>query len=233
MDYSTIEVQTPRGEAVTLFHREGYTDLSTIGAIFNLWGTLHDEYGLAALHPSTFLDIGGHIGAVTIAVLVDNPECRAVIVEPLPENLAIIEANLEATGVRHRATVVSGAIGKGKEQRVGYTLARVENADDIHRYVGSPVGRDYAGQAITSKVYRLGDLLDMLNPNGRIDLAKIDCEGCEWIALADKAASRVDLWRGEYHAGDPEQLVAMLPGHDVIYEAHDHGATGMFTAVTR
>lgn len=230
MDYSTIEVQTPRGNTVTLFHREGFTDLSTIGAIFKLWGTLHDEYGLAALQPSTFLDIGGHIGAVTVAVLVDNPDCRAAIVEPLPENIEIIEANLEATGVRARATVIHGAIGKGKSQKVGYTLAR--DAEANHRFIGAPMPNDYAGESVTAKVYRLSDLMDILSPD-RIDLAKIDCEGCEWVALADKAASRADLWTGEYHGGDPEQLVAMLPGHDVTYEAHDHGATGMFTATSR
>lgn len=233
MYLATIDVQTPRGKDVTLFHREGYTDLSTIGAIFRLWGQLHDEYGLAALHPRTFLDIGGHIGTVTVAVLVDNPECRAVIVEPLPENIDVIKANLEATGVADRCEVLQGGIGDGDTVRVGYTLARVENADDIHRFVGSPVPDDYAGEAITANTYAVRTLVDRLG--GHVDLAKWDCEGCEWIGLEAPAIVDIDMIVGEYH-GDPgpDGLQYHLGAFfELTTEPHDHGATGMFTAVRR
>src|SRR3546814_6894147 len=50
----------------------------------------------------------GHIGAVTVAVLVDNPECRAVILEPLPENIAAIHQILDEAGVADRAIVIYG-----------------------------------------------------------------------------------------------------------------------------
>lgn len=233
MDYSSIEVQSPRGQDVTLYHREGTTDLSTIGSIFRLWGTLHDEYGFGDLTPATFLDIGGHIGTATVSVLVDNPECRAVIIEPLPENIDIIRANLEATGVADRATVVHGAIGKGSEVRIGYTLARIPDAPANHRYVGAPVADDYAGESMVSPTYPLGDLIDLLG--GTVDLGKIDCEGCEWTALRSKDAKRVTRWVGEYHGGGgPDDLVKYLgKTHEVTTEAHDHGATGLFTAVAR
>lgn len=227
----TIDVQTPRGANVTLYHREDTTDLSTIGAIFRLWGNLDDEYGLGELHPRTFLDIGGHIGAVTVSVLVDNPQCRAVILEPLPENRGMIAANLLAAGVADRAVIVEGAIGEGSEQRIGYTLARVPNAGSIHRYVGSPVEDDYAGEAMTAPVYPLGDLLDMLGD--RVDLAKVDCEGCEWPLLRSSDIRRVDRWVGEYHDGDPTRIGAALPDHEVTYEPHEQGGTGLFAAVRR
>lgn len=232
MSISDIDVWTPRGVRLKLHYRDDTTDLSTIGSSFRLWGTLHDEYGLGTLRPRTFLDIGGHIGTVTVSVLVDNPECRAVVLEPLPENIEMIERNLDAAGVRDRAVVVQGAIGAGKEQRIGYTLARVPDADDIHRYVGSPVPDDYQGDAITAPVVDLGALLDTLGP-GDIDLAKIDCEGCEWVALRAPCASRVLRWVGEYHGngGRGSDLPGMLPDFDVTVDPHDHGATGLFTAV--
>lgn len=227
---STIEVQSPRGRPVLLHHREGTTDLSTIGSIFRLWGTLHDEYSFGAMHPRTFLDIGGHIGTATVSVLVDNPDARAVIVEPLPENIGVIEANLAENGLTERAVVVQAAIGSEKTQRIGYTLARVSNAGANHRYVGSPVDDDYTGEAMTSPTVPLSALLDQLSKD-RIDLAKIDCEGCEWVALRQPCANRVDRWVGEYHgrpgAGD---IAAMLSDYHVTIAPHDHGATGLFTA---
>lgn len=231
--FGYIGVHTPRGNSVSLYHREGTTDLSTIGSLFRLWGKLHDEYGFADLHPTTFLDIGGHIGTATVAVLVDNPSCRAVIVEPLPENIDAIRRNLESTGVADRATVVHAAIGAGKSQRIGYTLARVPNADDIHRFVGAPVAEDYAGDSMVSPTVTLADLLDMLGPT--VDLAKIDCEGCEWVALRSKAVSRVSRWVGEYHGGSgPDGLTKYLgKTHDLTFAPHDHGATGLFTAALR
>jgi FkbM family methyltransferase len=234
MFLDSIEVQTPRGVTVTMRYRDSAqktTDLSTIGSIFDMWGAHNDEYGLEHLYPATFLDIGGHIGTVTVAVLVDNPACRAVIIEPFAENIEVIRANLDSAGVTDRATVIHGAIGTGSEQRIGYTLARIENADDIHRFVGSPVADDYAGESIVSAVYPLADLIDLLGDT--VDLGKIDCEGCEWVALADPAASRVTRWKGEYHGGDPKRLRKLLPKHTVTYEPHDHGATGLFEAARR
>lgn len=231
--FGAIGVHTPRGNPVTLFHREGTTDLSTIGSIFRLWGTLHDEYGLAAVQPKTFLDIGGHIGTVTVAVLVDNPDCRAVVLEPLPENIDIITRNLAENGVADRATVVHGAIGKGSEQRIGYTLARVPDADAIHKYVGSPVDDDYEGASVVSATYPLGDLLDLLGDT--VDLGKIDCEGCEWVALRSKDVRRVGRWVGEYHGGGGPAEIRKHLGktHEVTVEAHEQGGTGLFTAVAR
>ena len=229
-----VGVHTPRGKLVTLAAREGTTDLSTIGAIFRLWGTLHDEYGLADQYPATFLDIGGHIGTVSVAVLADNPDCRAVIIEPLPENIEAIARNLSLNGLTDRATVIHGAIGKGSEIRIGYTLPRVPFAEEVHRYVGAPVGADYTGEVIVSPVYPLGDLLDLLGDT--VDLAKIDCEGCEWVALKDPAVSRVRRWVGEYHGpgGTASGLRRALgKSHRVSVAPHEQGATGMFTAVPR
>lgn len=224
MNITTEVVQTPRGAIARLYVREGTTDLSTIGAMFVLWGHTDDEYGFGQEYPRTFLDIGGHIGLCTVSVLLDNPDCRSVILEPLPENIEMLRRNLEGNGVADRATIIHGAIGTGAEQRIGYRLARVPDAEAIHEYVGSPVDDDYSGRSTMAPVYPLGDLMDLLGEE--IDLAKIDCEGCEYVALKSPDITRARKWVGEYHGPKPE-----LPGFDVDIRPHDQGGTGMFTAV--
>ena len=224
---TAIEVQTPRGKNVVMHYREGTTDLSTIGGTLYLWGKTDDEYGFSSEYPKTYLDIGGHIGITAVAVLADNPDCRAVILEPLPENIPMIEQNLAENGLSDRATLVHGAIGTGSEQKIGYRLARVPDADPAHEYVGAPMPDDYEGHSFVAPVYPLGDLIDLLGDT--VDLGKIDCEGCEWVALRSPDAKRVGTWVGEYHGeGDLD-----LDGFDVKVMPHGQGGTGNFRAVAR
>lgn len=224
-----ITVQSPRGKSVVIHDRENTCDLSIIGGTFYLWGKTDDEYGLADQYPKTFLDIGGHIGVVTLAVLVDNPECRAVILEPLPENCEAIVENLSANGVMDRATVFKAAIGDGSTQRIGYQLPRVENAPETDYYVGGSVGEDFTGVSVSVPTVTLNKLLDYLGPT--VDLAKTDCEGCEYTLFSQPGVDRVKRWVGEYHPGG--NLGELQETHDVQTMPHGQGGTGNFIAVRR
>lgn len=232
---STIDTTSPRGAAVSFVHREGTTDLSTIFATFSPWGgPPNDEYHLADLYPATFIDIGGHVGTVTVAVLVDNPECRAVVVEPLPENIEVMRENFARNGVSDRVTVLYNAIGTELFQRIGYTLARVPDVPDVHRFVGSPVSADYAGESVDIPTTTLAACFAVLGVD-TVDLMKIDCEGCEWVALMDAAIGNVKRIVGEYHGnpGIPGLEALLGKTHDLLTVPHDHGGTGMFEAVLR
>ena len=76
-------------------------------------------------------------------------------------------------------------------------------------------------------------LASLLPKRARVPFLKIDCEGCEWVALADRAIKRVDRIAGEYHGHPgPDGL------RDLLGKTHDltitpEGACGMFTAVKR
>ena len=227
-----ITVQSPRGKSVVIHDRENTCDLSIIGGTFYLWGKTDDEYGLTDLHPKTFLDIGGHIGVVTLAVLVDNPECRAVILEPLPENIEAIERNLTENGVADRALIVPGAISTERLQRVGYQLPRVPNAPETDYYVGGSVDDAFEGDTITVVGYRLDELINLTaGYEGMVDLAKIDCEGCEYTLFEQDGVERVERWVGEYHPGG--NLGTLQLTHDVKTMPHGQGGTGNFVAVRR
>lgn len=228
-----IETTTPRGNPVALWHRPDTSDLSIIFATFSPWGgPCEDEYGLAAVHVDGLaLDIGAHVGTITIALLADNPGCRVIAVEPLPENVEMIRRNLAENGYQDRCEVVWGAFGSS---RITYGY----HGDDVattNRYIGnlSMMAEENEHSVATVPVLKLAKLI----PHGA-EFAKIDCEGCEWAALREKAAHRIRHIIGEGHGStkqyDWDARIARLLGstHDVRV-IKDDGGIGLFEAVLR
>lgn len=212
-----IDVHSPRGELVRLHYREETSDLATIGSTFRLWGKLDDEYGLAHLYSDGLMvDVGGHVGSVCIAYLVDNPDARAVAVEPLPENVEMIRTNAESAGVADRLTIVAGACG----------TTRVAYGHTDHRYIGNIGGAN--GEVVTVEEVTLSALVA---EHGPVAVLKTDCEGGEWALLADPAVADVPLIVGEYHTYGPVALHALLDAtHDVTAGTEP---TGNFRAVRK
>jgi FkbM family methyltransferase len=212
-----VPLTSPRGNPVFLWCREGTSDLSTAGSVFGgvAGSPLVDEYDLADLTVTGhFLDIGGHIGTVGIAVLVDNPEATVSIVEPLPENAALIRRNLEVNGLTDRAQVFERSIGS---KTVAYGTG-------VHRYIGNIAGPSEG--AVTVPALRLSQLLPA-------QAMKLDCEGCEWKALADKRIGEVPIIFGEYHGSAPERLHLLLDKTHEVVTTPTAAAFGLFRAVAR
>lgn len=222
---SVIETTTPRGNPARLHYREETSDLSVIFSTFSPWGgPPNDEYRTADYHPRTFLDIGGHIGSVTVAVLLDNPDCKAVIVEPLPENVAMIRNNLAENDLAGRATVIAGVLGPNGSVNVSYS----EGTD---RYIGQTTTPRAGAVKVKSKCFPC-----LLKPlGGQVDLVKFDCEGCERHALLDMAYADVGAYVGEFHSPEiREGLVNALSARYVLTltGTKDDG-TGNFWAVAK
>lgn len=223
---SVIETSTPRGTPARLHHRDGTSDLAVIFSTFSPWGgPPNDEYHLADYRPRTFLDVGGHIGAVTVAVLLDNPEAKAVIVEPLPENVAMIHDNLAENGLTERATVIAGVLGPNGSVHVNYSEAGADH------FIGNTVTPRGRSVKVKSKCFPC-----LLKPfDGQVDLVKLDCEGCERHALLDMAYAEVGAYVGEFHSADiREGLVNALSARYVLTltGTKDDG-TGNFWAVAK
>lgn len=223
-----ITLTTPRGTPVTLHVREGTNDQDVLRACLT-----EDEYGLAALRlTGTAIDIGAHIGGVTIALLVDNPELHVRAVEPLRENVELLLRNLWAAGVQDRCTIHVGA-ASDTDDMVPITW-RHAGSDDArtHQFIGNqqmPAGTRHS--VINSPAVLLASLLG----DGRASFLKIDCEGCEWKVLADPAIDRVDRIHGEWHRrddNDPDALRTLLDEtHAVAFVVGDRA--GAFEAVRR
>lgn len=203
---------TPRGNGCAVFVREGTNDWNTAYSCLN-----EDEYGTRDLDfEGTFLDIGGYLGTVSLAILIDHPNTRAVIVEPIPENREMIAANLEINRLADRAKVVAGAVGVGTVT-IDYAWDGSEN-DLHHAFVGNGWGHFRKGnhRSVTYNALRFADLDD-----GSVRMVKIDCEGGEWGFLDQLGA--VPLVMGELHAVDehaPADALPLLPGHEFTFTYH-------------
>jgi FkbM family methyltransferase len=219
--------QTPRGKHVLVTLRDDTNDFNTASSTL---GT-NDEYHLADLYVTgDVLDIGGYLGTVGMAIAVDNPEARVVIVEPVPENADLCEQNAAANGVADRVTVYRGAIGpKGiTTSEIRFRYVGDSNLEH-HAFVGNssltyPDAGTIQHEAMEVETLGLQALLDrfgMTEP----EFVKIDCEGAEWPFFETATLAslrRLPLIVGEAHpVGDHvvEDMVARLSKtHDVTVD---------------
>jgi FkbM family methyltransferase len=189
-----------------------------------------DEYGLRDLYLSgRAVDIGGYLGTVAIALLLDNPNLTVECVEPIPENADLIARNAEANGVAHRLRLLRAAAGDGSPVTVRYAFG--DNENDLHHafvgnstITGSPTG---VHKSVTVPSLTPADF-----PG--VDFIKIDCEGGEWPFFA---AGSVDaaLIVGEWHpvgGHTSDDLFALLPGYDITFSGPEAGP-GEFRATRR
>lgn len=229
-DHLTGNWTTPKGQFVRMTYRAETSDWNTVASVM----LPHDEYGLRDLAlTGRAADVGAHIGSVTIALLVDNPELRVVAVEPVPDNVALIRENLALNGVADRCEVVAAAVGSGSTTTIRYGYEGSENATH-HAFIGNsaivyPDAPENPHQEATVPVLSLKDL-------GPLDFVKIDCEGGEWGFLTGAALSKVPRIHGEAHPvlghRAPDMAAQLAATHAVTFSGAnlDPGPCG-FVAV--
>ena len=231
--------RSARGVPLQFTVRLDTNDHNTVNA-----SATEDEYHLRDLPPLVgwALDIGGYLGSVAIGLAADNPDLRVICIEPVPENAALIARNVELNGfgdriiVLHNATAAPGIA----ETTVRYRYTGSELADH-HAFVGNisliegTGAVDIPHQETTVACVSLAGLAQTYGIE-RFVLVKIDCEGCEWSALADPAVALCDRIVGEWHpTGGKTQadLRALLePTHELTFEGPPEGPQE-FTAVRR
>lgn len=227
------QFKTPAGHPVTFAYREGTNDWNTLNASLN-----EDEYSLPRDLSGVALDIGGYLGSVGIALALDNPALRVVIIEPVPDNIILIGRNLELNGLtgrfNARVHLIGGAVGRdGEEVRVRYGFQGSESVEH-HAFVGNST---LAGDATYQETsYPAIGLRRLVNDWGPIAYMKLDTEGAEWAFLNGPGLAYVQTIVGEAHAVDGHRgldIVALLePTHHVTTYGDTDG-TCEFRAVLR
>jgi FkbM family methyltransferase len=235
-EYSIKDVETPHGRPARFKCRDGTSDLATVGASNRLWGNLVDEYQIPEGLTGWGLDVGAHIGSVTVPLLLDNPDLRVVAIEAIPDNVELLSENLNLNGVYDRCTILSGAAWPGAgniDVEYGYTGSEVA---ETHAYIGSVTPwLDAPGdkQVVSVPRYSLTDVLKLTDGQG-FAWVKSDCEGCEHLFFRGAGLRKLGTIVGEWHQrdGTPEDFAKRLSKtHDVIWSQGIGG--GPFRAVPR
>ena len=212
---TAVSTHSPGGHPYVMSVRPGTSDANTVLSCSGQ----HDEYSLPRELEGWLLDVGAHIGAASVPLLLDNPRARLVAVEALPENVALLEENLRRNGVADRAIVVYAAAGDGSDLEVGYS------ADQVHEYIGSPAGSS-SSRSVHVPGATLGDLMRARGASQADEpwaWAKVDCEGCEYGILASPQVASLLRIKGEVHRGWAPLLELLEPTHVVTGPGQDFG----------
>jgi len=219
--------RTPRGLTVTMTWREGTSDWNTLNACMT-----EDEYGFRGRSlAGVAVDVGAHIGGVTVGLALDNPGLHVIAIEPVPDNVMLLRENVARAGVSDRVTIHQNAAGGSGPVTVWYGY-RGDEAAEHHAYIGnSSLAYDRAAP-ISHQTVRYPKPV-RLSALGLLSVVKIDCEGGEYVILEDPAAASIPLILGEWHPvrhKTQADVTALLAPHVVTFTGPAAGPGG-FEAV--
>lgn len=137
------------------------------------------------------IDIGAHVGVVSIYLAKKHPEISITAYEPTAANYERLVRNIEANGVKNVKPIKMAFTGDGREITLSGDPSI--NTGGMSAFT-TPNGHSQTAVSTT---------LNSLFANGieRVKLLKIDCEGAEYEILqgAGDLLKRVDHLRGEFH----------------------------------
>lgn len=198
-----------------------------------------DEYGLAGLTPlrGTAIDVGAHIGSVSLTLAMDHPDLTVVAVEVVPENCDVLRHNIALNGLSSRVTVVEAAAGRPgqKTKTVLWNYRSAGNEPEAYVRDSRFIAGIYDASA-DADAHRVPVVsLDMLMADlPTLALLKVDCEGCEWDLLRSQRVADVERIIGEYHnRGGLEGLRALIGDTHTVEQVGGGDDIGLFVAVLR
>lgn len=189
----------PNGVERKMWFRNRTNDESTIIATFE-----EDEYkAMERYHGGdAVIDLGAHIGGVTMLFSTLNPMPKIIAVEPLPENCKILKKSAKENGIDIVLYEKAIAPVSGPPIHVYY-------GKDVHRFVGQEnltASVEYAKERDCTKVETI-TLEEIFHQNNiqRCGFLKVDIEGAEedlFKTLPKEILDKIDVIAGEYHNKD-------------------------------
>ncbi|NDB56848.1 FkbM family methyltransferase [bacterium] len=188
MEFEINTFTTPWGAEIKACTRNGTNDWNTLYSCL-----VQDEYKLAHLNQSNpskkiAVDIGGHIGGCTLALL--SLRYTVYTVEPMPENIEMIKKNVELNNFQNRSHLFGKAISsKSNEKLILKYGSSLTESGRHHKYIGNTIVLDETNK---DNIWNDGDEIlvetvsvdDVMKDISYVDFLKIDCEGAEWSAFS-------------------------------------------------
>jgi FkbM family methyltransferase len=131
----------------------------------------------------TFVDTGAHVGTTTIPAVVHHGFGRAVAIEPDPDNLRLLRANVALNGLDERVIVIAAALSDKRQQQQPFVQGSRKGG--VYRWMKGRLSDEPSSNAVVS-VETI--TLDALAEAGSADAATagvlwFDCAGCQERAL--------------------------------------------------
>lgn len=152
------------------------------------------------------LDVGAHVGVVSVYLAKRYPDITIYAFEPVPANFERLERNIE--GLSNVIPVPAAVTGDGEIVTLHANLS--QNSGGPSAFV--PNGK----QTFRAPSLTLKEIFERYRLE-RVKLLKLDCEGAEYgiLEAGEDLLARVDYLVGEFHerAGDPELLYERCTRH--------------------
>ncbi len=169
-------------------------------------GEPYDFRGIDVLPDEVIIDIGAHVGTVTVYLAKLFPHAKIFAFEPMPSNFECLKKNLTENNI-HNVTPVNAAVTKdGRNLQFTYRLSLGQSqtphmsSSEIHK------NKDNTHETVNLDVnsVSLNEFFKAHNIHS-VRLLKIDCEGAEYEVLYNydhlKKTSHI---RGELHSSAEE-----------------------------
>lgn len=139
---------------------------------------LEKALGLLDKRPKTLIDVGANIGPICIPAVARGYVESAVAIEPEPNNLRLLRANVALNGLENRVTIHATAAGMADGETLILDLC-VDNLGDHRIHAEGDAGRE----GISVSVWTL----DTLCADAADPLIWMDTQGYEGFVLAGGA----------------------------------------------
>lgn len=173
--------------------------------------TSYDLPNLYLPENAVIVDIGAHVGAVSIWLAMRLPDARIFALEPSITNYTRLLRNLAANGIANVTALRAAVTGDGRDVILRGSVK--DNSGGL-----SILGE---GNGLPAPSYSLSELCEITG--NRIDLLKMDCEGAEYeiIHANPDLLTGVEFFVGEFHS-NPDLIRLGNTPHGLLKLVHQY-----------
>jgi len=183
-------------------------------------------FSLLPFRPTSWLDLGAHIGLTTILANAFWELESIVCVEPVPESLAIIHSNLRENGLNY--TAVQAVVSNSSESTTLYknkwwsSNTICKEISNKRRAKGRAEREQYVGTEEVSSL-TMDDLINKFGSGGAFDIVKMDIEGAEERVFENPEwLNKINALVIEIHSKyvNADRIKRVIDSHNLKYVAN-------------